>query len=134
MSRIILKTFLFSFVFCFSVDAQNIDKKLSPPPVVVETVPQCGEQNVDPNLTEIKVIFSQDMNTKAMSWVYETKESFPELNGMPQYINKRTCVAKVKLKPNKTYWIWFNKGEYRNFINENHQPSLPYLLVFKTKE
>ena len=133
MNKVRLYVFSFLLFSMFSVYGQDINVKTTPSPVIIQTIPHSGDQAVDPNLTEVKIIFSQDMNIKTMSWVYETKESFPELNGMPQFIDKRTCVAKVKLKPNKTYWIWLNKGEYQSFINEKGKSLLPYLLAFKTK-
>jgi len=116
------------------ISAQEAQTVKNPYPVIVKTIPQSGALDVDPNLDKITVIFSQDMNTKSMSWVYESKDLFPELDGPPKYTDNRTCVAKVKLQPDKTYWIWLNSDKFRSFINKNKKPALPYLLVFKTKK
>ncbi len=106
----------------------------SMPAVVVQTVPQSGDTSVDPNLTEIKVVFSKVMLIDRMSWVAQTKETTPEILGRPAFLKDgKTCVAKVKLQPNKTYVVWFNKDKYQHFQDLDGRPSLPYVLVFKTK-
>jgi len=105
----------------------------NPPPVVIETVPMAGVLNVDQNLHQVTVTYSEDMNTGGMSWVYENPQHYPELNGNAEWINKRTCIASVKLKPDTTYWMWFNKGNYNNFQSAQGVPALDYLLSFKTR-
>ena len=103
------------------------------PPVVVNTVPQSGDTNVDPKLSEIKVTFSKDMLDQAWSWVQVSKDSFPQAVGQPRYLeDKRTCVMKVHLKPNTTYAVWLNSRHFHNFKDTGGRPAVPYLLVFKT--
>ena len=81
----------------------------SVPPVVLKTVPEAGTADVDPQLTEIKVTFTKDMQDGTWSWAMLSKESFPQLNGQPKYLaDKRTCVLPVKLEPGKTYAVWLN--------------------------
>jgi RNA polymerase sigma-70 factor (ECF subfamily) len=105
----------------------------SVPPVVVKTVPEAGAGDIDPQLTEIKVTFSKEMQDGSWSWSTLSKESFPELNGKPKYLDdKRTCVLPVKLEPGKTYAIWANSQKFRNFKDAGGRPAVPYLLVFKT--
>ena len=107
----------------------------SVPPVVVKTVPEAGAGEVEPNLTEIKVTFSKDMNDGTWSWTTLSKESFPKLDGKPKYLaDKRTCVLPVKLEPAKTYAIWLNSDKLGNFKDADGRPAVPYLLVFKTKK
>jgi hypothetical protein len=108
----------------------------SMPPVVVETSPKAGDTAVDPSIKEIHVTFSKDMLTNNMwSWVMVSQESFPTITGEVRYLkDKRTCVAPVKLEPGKTYAIWFNSAKHNAFRDENNNPAVPYLLVFKTKE
>ena len=107
----------------------------SVPPVVVKTVPEAGAGEVDPNLTEIKVTFSKDMQDGSWSWTTLSKESFPKLDGKPKYLaDKRTCVLPVKLEPGKTYSIWVNSEKFGNFKDTDGRSAVPYLLVFKTKK
>ncbi len=103
------------------------------PPSVVKTVPRCGDTNVDPALNEISVTFSKDMLDQAWSFVQMSPQSFPKLIGSPKYLNdKRTCVVKIALEPEKTYALWLNSERFQNFKDSNKQPAVPYLLVFKT--
>lgn len=105
------------------------------PAVVVKTVPESGAARVDPGLGEIKVTFSKDMLDGSWSWVQMSNESFPKLVGQPKYLqDKRTCVAKVELEPNKTYVVWLNSEQFHNFKDANGRPAVPYLVVFKTGE
>ena len=103
------------------------------PPVVVKTVPQSGDSNVDSNLSEIKVTFSKDMADGSWSITQVAKENFPQIKERPKYLaDKRTCVMKVSLEPNKTYAIWLNTDRYKNFKDTIQNSAIPYLLVFKT--
>ncbi len=111
-------------------DEVSIDKL---PPSVVKTVPECGDTNVDPSLSELSVVFSKNMLDQAWSFVQISPESFPKIVGNPHYAqDKRTCVVKVALEPDKTYAIWLNSESNRNFKDSDQRPAVPYLLVFKT--
>ncbi len=104
-------------------------------PSVVKTVPQCGETAVDPGLKEIKVTFSKNMQTNRMWAVCQiSKETFPETLGNIHYLtDNRTCVIPVKLEANKTYVLWFNRGQFNSFRDTRNNPTVPYQLVFTTK-
>ena len=105
----------------------------SVPPVVVKSVPAAGTADIDPKTTEIKVTFSKSMKDGTWSWSTLSKESFPEVDGKPKYLDdERTCVLPVKLQPDKTYAIWVNSNKFQNFKDSNGIPSVPYLLVFRT--
>ena len=108
----------------------------SMPPAVIRTFPTAGDTAVDPSIEEIRVTFSKDMMTEKMwAWVQISKETFPTITGEIHYLkDKRTCVAHVKLKPGKTYVIWFNRGKYNSFRDKNNNPAIPYQLVFQTKK
>jgi len=103
--------------------------------VVVKTFPEAGTPDVDHNITEIKVTFNKDMKDKSWSWCTTGKDAFPEINGKPYYMNdKQTCVLPVHLKARMKYAIWINTTTYKNFRDANGNPSIPYLLEFKTKQ
>ena len=107
----------------------------SVPPVVVKTIPEAGADEVEPNLTEIKVTFSKNMQDGSFSWATHSKESFPKVDGKPKYLaDKRTCVLPVKLEPGKTYAIWVNSEKLGNFKDTDGRSAVPYLLVFRTKK
>lgn len=105
----------------------------SVPPVVVKTVPEAGASAVDAALTEIKVIFSKNMQDGSWSWATLSKETFPRVAGEPKYeADKRTCVLPIKLEPGKTYALWLNSQKFGNFKDTGGRSAVPYLLVFKT--
>ena len=104
------------------------------PPVVVETVPRSGATEVDPDLNEISVTFSKDMMNESWSWSTVWKDSGAAITSKPRYLkNKRTCVARVKLEPGRTYGYWLNSQKFGNFKDEDGRSAVPYLLVFGTK-
>jgi hypothetical protein len=107
----------------------------SMPPVVIKTVPESGVKDVAPGEMEIKVTFSKEMANGSWSWSTAWENSTPEIIGKPKYeADHKTCVLKVKLEPNKTYAWWLNSGNFHNFKDSKGHASVPYLLVFKTKE
>jgi RNA polymerase sigma-70 factor (ECF subfamily) len=105
----------------------------SVPPVVLKTTPTAGAANVDPELTEIKVTFSKDMQDGTWSWVKLSDDSFPPVTGTPKYLDNRTAVLPVKLKAGTTYAVWVNTKDFGNFKDTGGRSAVPYLLVFKTK-
>lgn len=103
------------------------------PPVVINSTPRAGATDVDPQLTEIKVTFSKDMQPRSWSWVRRTLHSFPETTGDSRYLDdQRTCVLPVKLQPGKTYALWLNGRQFHHFRDTDGLSAVPYLLVFRT--
>jgi Bacterial Ig-like domain len=117
------------------VSADGADEILAKePPVVVETFPVSGAQDVEPGETEIRVRFSKGMMDKSWSWSSAWKNSTPDSIGDPQYDTAhRTCSLKVKLDPGHTYAFWLNSGNFHNFQDSDGRPAVPYLLIFHTK-
>lgn len=108
----------------------------SEPPQVVKTVPQSGDTQVDPDLTEISVTFDKDMQTNDMwSWCMESRETFPKVDvGRIRFLeDQRTCVLPVKLEPGKTYVIWINTEQHDSFRDVDGQAAVPFRLFFRTK-
>ncbi len=121
-------------IFLLTVAAMAQDVSIEKLPAsVVKTVPQCGDTNVDSDLSEVSVTFSKDMLDQSWSFVERSAESFPKLVGSPKFLNdKRTCVAQIALEPEKSYALWLNSERFQNFRDSNNQPAVPYLLVFRT--
>ena len=138
MNRVIFRMLVLAVVLMAGVamtqEATEVSVEIMPP-VVVKTVPQAGATNVDPAITEIRVTFSKDMMTEKMwSWVKISDETFPKITGEVRYLkDKRTCIAPVKLKPGKTYAIWFNSSKFNAFRDKDNNPAIPYLLTFQTQ-
>jgi hypothetical protein len=105
------------------------------PPVVVETFPVSGASDVPPGETEIRVRFSKPMTDGSWSWSSAWENSEPESVGTPHYLDDhRTCVAKFRLEPGRTYAWWLNSGQFKNFKDRAGQPAVPYLLIFQTQQ
>lgn len=100
-------------------------------PVVVETVPQVGRMNVDPELKEIRVTFDRDMDTSETAF---TNQGFhwPEATGEAYWADKRTCVLPVKLDPDTKYRLGVNSQEHALFQSAEGVPAQPIVLWFKT--
>lgn len=103
-------------------------------PVVVKTVPEAGKDDVAPGTVEVKVTFSKEMADESWTWSNAWKDSVPETIGKPRYeADRKTCVLKVKLEPNKTYGYWLNSQKFTGFRDTGGRVAVPYLLAFKTK-
>lgn len=105
------------------------------PPVVVKTVPESGQTDVDATkVKEIRVTFSKAMKDKSWSWSQISDETMPKITGDVHYdADGRTCIAPVSLEPGKTYVIWLNSAKFGNFKDKDGRSAVPYLLVFETK-
>jgi len=134
----VLFAFLLTAVFAQLCLSEETIKEISIenlPPSVIATSPQCGDEAVDPNLSEISVTFSKEMKVTGhcWSWCSESEGSFPVLAGDTKFLDdKRTCVLTVKLESEKTYAIWVNTDQYHSFQDPLGHKAVPYLLVFKT--
>ncbi len=103
------------------------------PPVVVETFPVSGADDVPPGETEIRVRFSKPMSDGSWSWSSAWENSAPEFVGAPNYLDDHcTCVLKVRLEPGRIYGWWLNSERFKNFKDQGGKPAVPYLLTFQT--
>ncbi len=86
-------------------------------------------------MIEIRVTFSKEMANESWSWSSAWENSTPKVIGKPKYEDDhKTCVLKVKLEPGKTYAYWINSNNFHNFKDRAGHPSVPYLLVFQTRD
>jgi len=105
------------------------------PPVVVETWPVSGAEDIVPEEAEIRVRFSKPMADASWSWSTAWENSTPEFIGQPHYeADGKTCVLKVKLEPGRTYGFWLNSENFHGFKDRDGRPAIPYPLIFKTKQ
>jgi murein DD-endopeptidase MepM/ murein hydrolase activator NlpD len=104
------------------------------PPVVVETIPASGAQNVPAGEIEIRVRFSKAMSDGSWSWCSTWEDSMPQALGRPRFLDDgRTCVLKIRLEPGRTYGFWLNSDSDKNFKDREGRPAVPYLLTFQTQ-
>ena len=100
-------------------------------PKVIKAVPAHEATDVDCALTEIYVVFDQDMQTDRFSWV-GGGPTFPELTGKPSWRDARTAVLPVKLEPAHAYQLWINSAKHQNFLSKAGEPAEVYPLHFTT--
>ena len=100
-------------------------------PRVIKTVPENGDQNVDPSLRQIQIEFDQDMNQQGYS-ICGGGPLYPKTIGKPKWINKRTIVMRVTLEPAHEYEMSINCPSYQNCKNTNGEPAEIYPIKFKT--
>jgi RNA polymerase sigma-70 factor (ECF subfamily) len=121
-------------VLTHAQDGEDQPSVKSLPPVVIKTVPQSGDTQVDAARTkEIRVTFSKEMRDKSWSWSQISDATMPKISGDVRYdTDKRTCIAPVALEPGRTYVLWLNSERFHNFADADGRPAVPYLLVFET--
>ena len=128
---------LLAILFSGSIWAQNAKPVTvkTMPPVVVKTIPQAGDTNVDPALKEIRVTFSKTMLTNQQwSVVDVSNTTTPKISGAVHFLSdKKTFVIPVTLQPGRTYAVWLNYKNFNYFKDEDQNSSVPYLLVFQTR-
>jgi hypothetical protein len=130
---ILMVLVLFASPLAWSAAQDKISVRTMPP-VVVKTVPQSGDTQVDPATKEIRVTFSKKMMDKSWSWSTASEDTNPEATGKPKYLaDKKTCVLPVKLQPKKTYAFWLNSENFGNFKDTQGRSAVPYLLIFETR-
>lgn len=115
----------------------QIDYEAKCPKIVSISIPNNSE-NVDPNITEITVIFDKPMSTKnnGTGFGKKGKEYFPEFNkdikAKWNEKTKREWTFNVILKPDRSYSISFPA---QFFIDENFYPlKETYYLDFMTRK
>ena len=115
------------------VSAACAEKDTTPPSVVI-TSPQNGSLDVDPSLTELSVVFNEEMKDGNWSWAYADKNKFPVMTGQPRYVDNNTKnILPVKLESGREYVVWINTSQYQNFKDKSGNPAIPFKLSFKTK-
>ncbi len=104
---------------------------LAVPPKVIETTPKNGDQNVDPNLKEMRFVFDQDMARGGYS-ICGGGPQYPRTLARPRWVDKRTLAVRVKLEPDHEYQLSVNCPSATNCRSAAGEPATPYPMSFKT--
>lgn len=103
-------------------------------PKVVWMNPPNGGDDVNPDLTEIKVHFSIPMKDKCWA-VCGGGDNFPELPSPCFYDEEcKVLTIPVKLKPDWSYRLWLNVGEYMSFQSRDGVPLPSTEVTFRTRK
>ena len=103
-------------------------------PKIIATFPENKAKNVDPNITQVYVTFDIPMGS-GRAWAQRSNQTaldFDEEQQLFWTADRRTCVAPVKLKANKTYEILMNTPPFIGFASEAGVPSKQLIFTFKT--
>ena len=117
-----------AWVALFALPATRVQAE---PPRVVKATPDNGDSDVDPALTEIRVVFDQAMNQKIYS-VVGGGPTFPKLTSPAKWADAKTLVVPVQLEPDHEYALSINGGSFRNCRSVAGEPATPYPISFKT--
>src|SRR5262249_27474138 len=99
---------------------------------VVMTSPDCGEVDVDPVTTQIRVEFDQPMNPGGRS-VVGGGDQFPKISGELKWADAKTFIIPVTLEPDHWYQLSFNRDTFKGFASKAGEPAEWYPLRFKTR-
>jgi hypothetical protein len=110
---------------------------------VVDTIPKLYAENIDPNITSIKVIFSEPM--KKAEWFYTSfaPAEFPAAAGKPAFDSSgKEWTLPSKLEAGKVYAVSLNCGSDVNniknfqtgFQSVSGQMCEKFVLVFATSQ
>jgi hypothetical protein len=99
-------------------------------PKVVKATPDDGEKDVDPATKELRVVFDQPMNRGGMS-IVGGGDSFPG-TGRAHWVDDRTCVMPMQLKPKHAYQLSINSERFQNLKNLKGESAVPYPIRFRT--
>lgn len=103
------------------------------PPHVVALDPPNGATDVDPAKTFLRATFDRPMEA-SWSWVTEGSGTFPESTGQPAFeSDRKTAVLPVRLAPGRTYVVWLNSEQYRQFRDAHGLPAPPLRWTFTTR-
>lgn len=101
-------------------------------PMVVGLAPfENNEQHVDPDLTELTILFNQAMEGSSFKPNKDEQFQFPLSDVIGYAEDHRSFKLKLKLEPNKEYsFVITGKG----FINKQEVPLKEYVVKFKTRK
>ena len=104
------------------------------PPRVLALVPANGSTDVDPRLTELRVTFDRPM-VDGWSWVRESPESFPPTAGEAFLTpDGRAAALPVRLEPGRSYVVWLNSEQHRDFRDRRGVELSPVRWTFTTRQ
>ncbi len=112
-----------------------IQPALADPPKVASLTPADGAVDVDPGMTEMRIVFDRDMITGQQS-VCGGGPTFPKLTEKPIWVDARTLVLKVELQPDHSYEMALNcpaSGRYFRSADGEELAFMPWRFTTASK-
>ena len=102
-------------------------------PAVERLEPPDGATDVDPATSVLRVTFDRPMG-EGWSWVIDPQVPFPETTGKASLsADGRSAELPVRLQPGRTYAIWLNSEQHRDFHDRNGVELAPVRWTFTTR-
>ncbi len=115
---------------------ENKQEGKSNVPKIVKMFPENNIKDVDPNISQVYLTFDRPMGT-GMAWAQRDDNTALTADVTDKIFwteDRRTCVAPVQLKPNKTYEILLNMKPFIGFCSVEGVPSEYVFYTFTTGE
>lgn len=113
--------------------ADESETRLEKAPKVVSIEPANGATDVDPAVSEIRIVFDRPMRDGTWS-VVGGGPHFPEITGRSSYDAAHEVLTfPVRLKPGWSYELWLNSGRYQGFASADGVPLAPVHVTFATR-
>jgi hypothetical protein len=108
----------------------------NPVPKIVKMFPENGAKNVDPNISQVYLTFDIPMGD-GRAWASNNADGTAldhdeESGGVFWTADQLTCVAPVKLQPNKKYVVYLNIRPFIGFASVAGVPSEGLTYSFET--
>jgi hypothetical protein len=101
-------------------------------PMVVSASPDLGDTDVDPTITQLRVEFDQDMDTRGGMSICGGGPRFPTITAKSTWESPRVLLIPVKLEPSHTYELGINCPGAQNTRSANGEPAMVTPLSFTT--
>jgi hypothetical protein len=102
------------------------------PPRVMSAFPEVGDTDIDPAMTELRIEFDQDMDTRGGMSLCGGGPEFPTLTGKSRWESSRVVLVPVSLEPLHRYAFCVNCAAARGFRSASGEPSQITSLSFTT--
>jgi len=107
----------------------------SPAPRIIKMFPENGAKNVDPNISQVYLTFDIPMGG-GRAWASNNADGTALDHDPDQTVfwtaDRLTCVAPVKLQPNKKYVVYLNIRPFIGFASLAGVPSAGLTYSFET--
>jgi len=101
---------------------------------VISATPSDGARDVDPGLSQLRVVFDQAMKDGSWSLVGDALQ-MPKVAGRPSYDATRTVwTVPIRLEPESSYRCGLNAERFHGFQSAKGAPLQPVLIRFKTRK
>lgn len=101
-------------------------------PKVVKMTPANGSTDVDRSTDKMTIVFDRDMSDSSWSVVGQGPH-FPKLPRHVHYVDKRTFVIPLRLKPDWDYSFYLNSARYHGFKSAEGVALEPVAVKFHTR-